>query len=445
MSDPNKSKSDLEDSKKLQELLQRLAMQQMDVSKSQEDKVPAEHKFWKTQPVPQYDEVVETEGAIDNEKNVQEIRQNPYPLPGSFDWVLIDLENPEELKEVYTLLSLNYVEDDDATFRFDYTPEFISWALKPPGWKKAWHLGVRATTNQKLVAFISGVPADLKIRTNVRHLVEINFLCIHKKLRSKRLAPLLIKEITRRVNMEGIFQATYTAGIVIPKPIATCRYHHRSLNPKKLVEIGFSALPRGMTMDRLVRRYKLPNATTINGLRPMLEQDIVSVRALLNRYLAQFDYGPVFQTDEDVRHYFLPIKDVVYSYVVENRDNGAITDFVSFYSLPSSVLGNPKHKTLNAAYLYYYATDVSSEPVDEGSESPKRSKEYTQRLQALVRNAMILANNAGFDVMNALELLHNTEFIEELKFGPGDGYLNYYLYNWRCPPIENEKMALVMF
>ncbi|KAK9727794.1 glycylpeptide N-tetradecanoyltransferase [Basidiobolus ranarum] len=62
----------------------------------------------------------------------------------------------------------------------------------------------------------------------------------------------------------------------------------------------------------------------------------------------------------------------------------------------------------------------------------------------LVRNGLILAKNAGFDVMNALELMHNMDFIEELKFGPGDGYLNYYLYNWRCPPIENEKMALVM-
>ena len=54
-------------------------------------------------------------------------------------------------------------------------------------------------------------------------MVEINFLCVHKKLRSKRVAPVLIKEITRRVNLEGIFQAVYTAGILLPKPIAVCR------------------------------------------------------------------------------------------------------------------------------------------------------------------------------------------------------------------------------
>lgn len=57
-------------------------------------------------------------------------------------------------------------------------------------------------------------------------MVEINFLCVHKKLRSKRVAPVLIREITRRVNMQGIFQAVYTAGVVIPKPVATCRQVH---------------------------------------------------------------------------------------------------------------------------------------------------------------------------------------------------------------------------
>lgn len=45
-----------------------------------------------------------------------------------------------------------------------------------------------------------------------KKMVEINFLCVHKKLRSKRVAPVLIREITRRVHLEGIFQAVYTAG-----------------------------------------------------------------------------------------------------------------------------------------------------------------------------------------------------------------------------------------
>lgn len=54
-------------------------------------------------------------------------------------------------------------------------------------------------------------------------LAEINFLCVHKQLRSKRLAPVLIKEVTRRVNLRNVWQASYTAGVVLPKPVAICR------------------------------------------------------------------------------------------------------------------------------------------------------------------------------------------------------------------------------
>ena len=66
-------------------------------------------------------------------------------------------------------------------------------------------------------------PLVLQIHGKEKGMVEINFLCVHKKMRSKRVAPVLIREITRRVNATGIFQAVYTAGVVLPKPIATCR------------------------------------------------------------------------------------------------------------------------------------------------------------------------------------------------------------------------------
>lgn len=56
------------------------------------------------------------------------------------------------------------------------------------------------------------------------------------------LVPPFPQEITRRVNQVDIWQAAYTAGVLLPKPVATCRYYHRSLNPKKLIDVGFSRL-----------------------------------------------------------------------------------------------------------------------------------------------------------------------------------------------------------
>lgn len=202
------------------------------------------YTFWRTQPVPTFDE--ETGGepssdnhkAIDPEKTIAEIKQDPYALPEGFVWDTLELVDAEVLKELYTLLNENYVEDDDAMFRFDYQPEFLKWALQPPRWRKDWHVGVRVAKSGRLIAFISAIPAEIKVYEKQLKVVEINFLCVHKKLRSKRLAPVLIREITRRVNLTGIFQAVYTAGVVLPKPITTSRYWHRSLNPKKLIDVS---------------------------------------------------------------------------------------------------------------------------------------------------------------------------------------------------------------
>jgi glycylpeptide N-tetradecanoyltransferase len=68
------------------------------------------------------------------------------------------------------------------------------WALTPPGYYQDWHVGIRNSKTNALMAFITGVPATIKVRSSDVKCAEINFLCAHKKLRAKRLAPVLIKE-----------------------------------------------------------------------------------------------------------------------------------------------------------------------------------------------------------------------------------------------------------
>ncbi|KAB1253895.1 Glycylpeptide N-tetradecanoyltransferase 2 [Camelus dromedarius] len=338
------------------------------------------YQFWDTQPVPKLNEVITSHGAIEADK--ESVRQEPYSLPQGFTWDTLDLGNAEVLRELYTLLNENYVEDNDNMFRFDYSPEFLLC---------------------------------------VKKMVEINFLCVHKKLRSKRVAPVLIREITRRVNLEGIFQAVYTAGVVLPKPVATCRYWHRSLNPRKLVEVKFSHLSRNMTLQRTMKLYRLPDVTKTAGLRPMEPRDIKAVQELTNSYLKQFHLAPVMD-EEEVAHWFLPQEHIIDTFVVENA-SGKPTDFLSFYTLPSTVMHHPAHKSLKAAYSFY----------NIHTETP---------LLDLMTDALILAKLKGFDVFNALDLMENKTFLEKLKFGIGDGNLQYYLYNWRCPGTESEKFVI---
>ncbi|CAF4047900.1 unnamed protein product, partial [Adineta steineri] len=159
-----------------------------------------EWKFWQTQPVPTIGTKIDTTniGPIESNKSVDEIRQEPYELPNGFVWDDIDIHVDEQLQELCTFLDEHYIEDDGNNFRLKYSMPFLRWALCVPDWLKKFHVGVRVTKNSKLVGFISAVPIRIRVYDKELSMVDINFLCVHKKLRLKRLSPVLIKEITRR-------------------------------------------------------------------------------------------------------------------------------------------------------------------------------------------------------------------------------------------------------
>jgi hypothetical protein len=456
----------------------------------------AGHKFWNTQPVPGFavvDHDEGTHGPVESARPLSEVMQEPYTLPAGFEWCSIDVLDDAQMKETYDLLSKNYVEDDDAMFRFAYPTAFLKWGLTPPDYISDWHVGVRVTKTRKLVACITGVPAALDLYGRAVRVCEINYLCVDKRLRAKRLAPVLIKEITRRVNLCGIWQAAYTAGVVLPRPVASCRYYHRSIDPKKLIEIGFSRLDPRSTMQLTVRKAKLPMTPISAGIRPMVPHDVPSAAIALNRYLARSAMRPIF-TAEDTAHWLLPRAGVLDCAVVTRKvprkraredlkmavadietrrlawltehptrvttdgvesatnsssssssspsSSGAaasggggeaaslqiidwqalialaigegddeeevelVTDLVSFYHLPSTVIRHAKHENLYAAYLYYYVADAVP-------------------LKQLLLDALIIARDKGIDVFNCLDLQDNSTIFKDLQYVPGDGCLQY--------------------
>lgn len=405
----------------LQREVQRARIQKR-VMKGKED-LTIEHKFWSTQPVPAFTEAFEESGPIEKQRTVEEVKQDPYGMPAGFDWCTVDILDQGQAEEVYTLLTENYVEDDDNMFRFDYSVDFLQWALTVPGYHQDWHVGVRNIKTGKLLAFITGIPAHVRVHTEEMPMAEINFLCVHKKLRHKRLAPVLIKEITRRVNLRNIWQATYTAGVVLPKPVAKCRYWHRSINPKKLIEIGFTSLRDRMTLSQTIKHYRLPDNSTV-PLEVLTREDIPSAHALLTNYLASKCRLVHKFSEEELAHMLLTRDNVVNSYCLKNAA-GEVTDLISFYHLPSTVIGNPRHTNMGAAYSYYnVATTISWE--------------------ILFKNALIMARKVGADVFNGLDLMDNLDAFKANLFGIGDGHLQYYVYNWKCPTIDAGDVGLVL-
>jgi glycylpeptide N-tetradecanoyltransferase len=126
-------------------------------------------EFWDSQPVPKTKELMTGElaqvhGPLEK-KTIDDVRKEPYPLPEEFEWGIVELNNLPELDELYDHLYNHYVEDDDGFFRFNYSREFIKWALSPPGYEKDMLISIKDKKTGKMVAFISGVIINLKVAT----------------------------------------------------------------------------------------------------------------------------------------------------------------------------------------------------------------------------------------------------------------------------------------
>ncbi|KAJ3554471.1 hypothetical protein NM688_g3089 [Phlebia brevispora] len=388
----------------------------------------------------------EPDGWIEPTKPLSEVRQEPYPLPADLEleWSSIDITDDEQLEQLQVFLSENYIEDeDDGSFRMYYSSGFLRWALCPPGYHREWHIPVRAKDTKQIMAFVSAIPVVVRIRENVVNSREVNFLCVHKSMRGKRLTPSLVKEAERRGHLKGLNCALYTAGTLLPNALSACRYFHRPLNFPKLVDVQYYAVPEDTTIESLIEKFTLPpkELPLIPGLREMEERDVAQVAALYNTYMTRFDLVLEF-TPEEIRHHLLGGTEkrrdtqerFVWTYVVEDLNSGALTDFVSFFSTPYSILfpNGEQHTTLELAYLYFYGTTVP-----EGGTDSDTDTAHTHRLALLVENMLYVAKVRGFDVFNALDVMDNAKFMRHLKFGRGTGILKYYIDNWRTAPLDS--------
>lgn len=98
--------------------------------------------------------------------------------------------------------------------------------------------------------------------------------------------------------------------------------------------------------------------------------------------------------------------------------------------MESPIIGNPKHKVLRVAYLFYCASEI-------GLATPLDRPAYKASLHQLVGDALVVVKLAKFDVFNALSLMDDGLFLEEQKFGPGNGMSHYhYPFNSRASPVS---------
>jgi glycylpeptide N-tetradecanoyltransferase len=122
----------------IQQLMKNLSVNEMltglsEGGKNQKDM--ASHAFWKTQPVMTFEELVSGKDKIVDgplkEIDIEKVDKNPSPMYPGYEWVTMDLEDEKQLDQVYDLLTNHYVEDQEAMFRFRYSPSFLNWYVSP--------------------------------------------------------------------------------------------------------------------------------------------------------------------------------------------------------------------------------------------------------------------------------------------------------------------------
>ncbi|PON96167.1 Myristoyl-CoA:protein N-myristoyltransferase [Trema orientale] len=227
------------------------------------------HKFWQTQPVKQFEDKGNStslpESPIENPIALSEVKKEPYKLAKNFEWVTCDVDSEEMMTEVYNFLTNNFVEDDNNMFRSDYSREFLRRVLSPPGYFKTWHIALRVISSKTPISFISGVPARIRIRDDVVNMAEINFLCVHRKLRFKGLGPLMIKDLTRRVHSDNIWQAAYATG--------SCYPNSRSTSTQGFREMKFHDVP-----ESIKAAYSLYNVSTKTPLAQLMKDALIMAK-----------------------------------------------------------------------------------------------------------------------------------------------------------------------
>lgn len=392
----------------------------MNYPKNKESALKWDYKFWDTQPVLKLNEIVSIDSQIEQDKQQIDIKENPFELPVEFEWKKYDLNVMETCETVATFLDKYYVEDKNHEFRLHYSAKLIEWLYKN---SNNIAIGVNVRKNNVLAAFICGKVVKTQVNRNKLDMIEVNLLCIHPNLRSKRLAPVLIKELSRQFNLLGYSKGLYTAGNYLPTPILTTNYYHKAINVKTLHETGFFKLDPKTPIKNVIKAHQLPEQIINKNFKQAELKHSDEMYTIFNKYMEKYNLHPLF-TKEEFNHIFFENEFVV-CYVIEN-ESGNVLDFISYYIMQSRVLKhNEKHKFINKAHLYYY-TSLNNTPY------------------LLIKDMLIVARNNGMDVFDATDIMENNNVLTELGFEHGTGVLNYYLYNWKIKPIKNLQCSLLL-
>lgn len=380
-----------------------------------------EHTYWNKQPM---NVNKKNTGII---KNEYKIDTQLSKLPSGFKWVNIDIDDEIQLDKLYLFLKNNY-NNYDSDNQIEYSKDFIKWSLKVPfeyypltrNSKTSEYCISVCSDNGNICGFISGIPVTLFINGDILEIFQVNFLCVHSKLRNKRLTPVIIEEMFRRWRCINNNICIAMGPVSLPiSQIINVKQYHRSLNIKNLIEKKFWSLDyKNIRKDKLYKIYdNIPKTSLYNKLQVLNERDIDSAYLCYTKYTKSFKFYNKF-SKEVFKYYFLAKG--VHTYIIYN--NNIVTDIVSFISFKQT--NKIVKKTVNIANLYYVFNNSN--------------------IVELMQNILVIAQELGYEVFNASDNGNKNQYLKKLRFECGSGKLGLYIYNYNPGIIDSNDILFTL-
>lgn len=375
------------------------------------------HNFWSKMPV----------SNKTNSNEILKLKQNrtysdvPLKLPSSLSWYNIDIDNEKDITDIVNFLNNNY-HDKGSDCCFIFNKKILHWFLGYNNDNKKLAIGIKNKNN--FVGCIFGLIRRLNLNNKIVNGSETNLLCLDKKIRNLNIAPLLIQELTRRNNyLLRINHSIYTTDLKLPNIIGSCCYLYRPINYKRL--LSFNMLDNSLKQysDEVLKNHFHLIRTKVKGKIILLTKDNVNKYVnqcitLLNKKLMKTHVSYLF--DEKLfKHTF--INDLSKCWIIHSK--GAVSDMMSCY-YQQAYLKNEKEYITNCNLFYYF-----------------NNKNKIENLVSIVINDCIKNN---IDRIKVLELFDYNK-LKDFNFDEGYVQLNYYIYNWSCKTLPNDKLGYLVF
>ena len=292
--------------------------------------IEGEHQFWDKEPISKTNLLNLSNNQIKT-YDINNIRTSPYDLIDNFEWSTIT--DDDDIKDLFYFLNKNYIKSEE--FIFNYNLNFLKWYLTFPNVNKDLFITVKL--EDKIVGSIIGIPISIVSYDKNIKIVTINFLCVHRKIRNKYLAPLLIKEVTRRTNLMNIWQAIFTDEVNIGESFCISKYYHRILNLNNAIEAKFINVSENLSYDNIDDSIKRSfNVDKAKYKFVLLKEEYLEEAYLLYKNFVKEKKIYYNYSLDEFKHMFISRKNVTYTYILINDNK--VTDMFNFYIINNKLL-----------------------------------------------------------------------------------------------------------